>query len=98
MSWAVYIVRCADATLYTGIAVDVERRIAQHNAGSGARYTRSRRPVVLVYVEEQPDRSVASKREWAIKQLARKDKERLISSCSDALSSGCAGDGAERER
>ena len=82
MAWFVYIVRCADDTLYTGIAVDVERRIEQHNTGTGAKYTRSRRPVCAVYVEEAPDRSAASRREWEIKQLTRTQKERLIAGSS----------------
>jgi putative endonuclease len=74
----VYIVRCADGTLYTGWTADVGRRIAQHNAGRGARYTRMRRPVVLVYREETPDRSTAMRREVAIKRLDRERKERLV--------------------
>jgi putative endonuclease len=74
----VYIVRCADGTLYTGWTTDVARRITQHNAGRGARYTRMRRPVVLVYREEMPDRSAAMRREWAIKKLDRERKERLV--------------------
>jgi putative endonuclease len=74
----VYIVRCADGTLYTGWTTDIGRRVAQHNAGRGARYTRMRRPVVLVYREEMPDRSAAMRREWAIKKLDREHKERLV--------------------
>ena len=74
----VYIVRCADGTLYTGWTTDVERRIAQHNAGSGARYTRMHLPVTLVYREEVPDRSAAMRREVAIKKLDRERKERLV--------------------
>ena len=74
----VYIVRCADGTLYTGWTTDVTRRVAQHNAGRGARYTRVRRPVALVYREEAPDRSTAMRREWAIKKLDRERKERLV--------------------
>jgi len=74
----VYIVRCADGTLYTGWTTDVERRVAQHNAGRGARYTRIRRPVALVYHEEAPDRSTAMRREWTIKKLDRERKERLV--------------------
>ena len=74
----VYIVRCADGTLYTGWTTDVARRIAQHNAGRGARYTRMRRPVELVYVEDMPDRSTAMRREWTIKKLDRERKERLV--------------------
>jgi putative endonuclease len=74
----VYIVRCADGTLYTGWTTDVERRVTQHNAGRGARYTRMRRPVVLVYREEVPDRSTAMRREVVIKKLDRERKERLV--------------------
>ena len=74
----VYIVRCADGTLYTGWTTDVVRRVAQHNAGRGARYTRTHRPVVLVYHEEAPDRSAAMRRELAIKKLDRERKERLV--------------------
>jgi predicted GIY-YIG superfamily endonuclease len=75
--WHVYIVRCSDESLYTGIARDVEARIAQHNAGSGARYTRSRLPVELVYREAAPDRSAALKREYSIKALSVAAKRRL---------------------
>ena len=74
----VYIVQCADGTFYTGWANDVTRRIAAHNAGRGARYTRTRRPVTLVYQEAAPDRSAAMRREAAIKQLDRQQKERLV--------------------
>jgi putative endonuclease len=74
----VYILRCADASLYTGWTTDITRRVAQHNAGRGARYTRMRRPVVLVYSEETPDRSTAMRREQAIKKLDRTRKERLV--------------------
>lgn len=77
-SWYIYIVRCADASLYTGIATDVQRRLAEHNAGSGARYTRSRRPVKLVHVENADDRSSAQRREHQIKQLPTADKRALI--------------------
>lgn len=78
MDWHVYIVRCSDGSLYTGIARDVEARVAQHNSGSGARYTRSRLPVELVYREPAADRSAALKREYAIKQLAPAEKRRLV--------------------
>lgn len=74
----VYIVRCADGALYTGWTTDVTRRVAQHNTGRGARYTRTRRPVALVYCEEVPDRSTAMRREHAIKKLDRAHKARLI--------------------
>lgn len=79
-SWHVYIARCADGSLYTGIARDVERRIAEHNAGNAtaANYTRARRPVVLVYREAAADRSAASKREYQIKQLSRAEKLELV--------------------
>lgn len=80
MNWWVYIVRCRDGSLYTGIARDVERRIGEHNAHDrlGARYTRARRPVVLVYREALATRSEASKREAQIKRLTRGEKERLV--------------------
>jgi len=73
-----YILECADGSYYTGWSNDPERRLRVHNAGRGARYTRSRRPVRLVYVEELPDRTSAMRRERQIKGLARKQKERLI--------------------
>lgn len=76
--WWVYILRCADQTLYTGITTDLQRRTQQHNAGTGAKYTRVRRPVELVYRERCTDRSTASKREWDIKQLSRREKLLLI--------------------
>ena len=68
-AWHVYIVRCADQSLYTGIARDIGQRIALHNAGSGAAYTRARRPVTLVYQEPAADRGAALRREAAIKRL-----------------------------
>jgi putative endonuclease len=73
-----YIVECADGTYYTGWAVDPERRAAVHNKGRGARYTRTRLPVKLVYVEPQPDRTTAMKREIAIKRMDRARKRKLI--------------------
>ncbi len=75
---AVYIVRCRDGSLYTGYAVDVEKRVATHNTGQGAKYTRSRLPVVLAYTETFETKSEALKREYAIKQLTRAKKEQLI--------------------
>ena len=79
MSWYVYIVRCADNSLYTGIAVDVARRVAEHNGDqrSGARYTRGRQPVRLVYQEAVATRSLAARRETQIKRLPKTAKERL---------------------
>ena len=76
--WYVYMVRCADSTLYTGIAKDVERRVVQHNAGQGAKYTRGRGPVVLVYREAAKDRPAALRREHEIKQLRLTAKRTLI--------------------
>ncbi len=73
-----YMVECSDGTLYTGWTTDPKRRVAAHNAGRGARYTKTRRPVQLVYVEAQPDRSTALKRERAIKKLPRAKKKQLI--------------------
>ena len=79
MSCYCYIVECADGTYYTGWAIDPEKRVAMHNKGRGARYTRMRVPVKLVYVEELPDRKSAMKRELAIKKLKREGKGKLIS-------------------
>ena len=78
MSWWVYILECRDGTLYTGCTDDVPRRLAAHNAGNGAKYTRGRTPVLLRYCEEQPDRSAALRWEAAIKRLTRKEKQALI--------------------
>jgi len=79
MSYFVYIVECSDKTLYTGIATDIKRRVDEHNlSDKGAKYTKVRRPVSLVYSEEFEDRSSASKREYAIKKLSRKKKLELI--------------------
>lgn len=72
-----YIVECADGTYYTGWAIDPAKRVEVHNKGRGARYTRTRLPVKLVYVEEQPDRKTAMKREMAIKRLGREGKMKL---------------------
>ena len=76
--WFVYILRCADGSLYTGIATDVIRRCQQHNAGTASRYTRSRLPVKLVYQESLASRSLALKREAAIKAISRKEKLALV--------------------
>src|SRR5262245_9368233 len=76
--WFVYVVRCADRTLYTGISTDVTRRVEEHNDGSGARYTRSRAPVQLVYLERKRDRGTALKREYEIKQMTAEAKCVLI--------------------
>lgn len=75
----VYIVRCIDGTLYTGITTDLDRRIDEHNTSPrGSKYTRARRPVTLVYSEICKDKSSASQREYAIKQLTRMQKEALV--------------------
>ena len=78
--WFVYILRCRDGSLYTGIAKDVDRRLGQHNAGTASRYTRSRLPVSLEYQEEHPTQSTALKREAAIKAMSRQEKELLMGS------------------
>jgi predicted GIY-YIG superfamily endonuclease len=77
-SWCVYILRCADGSLYTGITTDLDRRCKQHNAGTASRYTRSRLPVELVYQEARDSQSEALKRELEIKALTRQQKESLI--------------------
>lgn len=78
--WYVYMVRCSDGSLYTGIAKDVSRRVDEHNnsARLGSRYTRSRRPVILVFQENYQSRSNAARREAEIKRLSRQDKKMLI--------------------
>ena len=82
-TWFVYMVCCADATLYTGITTDLEKRIKQHNSSrGGAKYTRGRRPVALVYFEEVANRSLASKREHYLKKLSSKEKQLLLHSSS----------------
>ena len=80
MGWFVYILRCKDDSLYTGVCTDLERRLLEHNGCNkkGARYTRARRPVRMVYQENCDDRSAACKREAAIKKLTRKQKLLLI--------------------
>lgn len=77
-SYFCYILECADGTYYTGWTVDPQRRVAVHNKGRGARYTRTRCPVKLVYVEELPDQKSAMKREIAIKRMKRERKMKLI--------------------
>lgn len=78
-NWFVYIIECSDKSLYTGITVDLERRINEHNSSSkGAKYTRSRRPVHMVYFEMHENRSKATKREIEIKNLSKKEKLNLI--------------------
>ena len=78
MPFFCYILECADGSFYTGWSTDPERRELQHNSGKGARYTRLHRPVHLVYIEEQPDRSSAMRRERAIKTLPHSRKKALV--------------------
>lgn len=78
-NWHVYIVRCNDGTFYTGVAKDLERRIQQHNhSNAGAKYTRTRRPVELVYREAAADRSSAQQREYQLRKLSAAQKRQLI--------------------
>ncbi len=79
----VYMLRCADETIYTGITKDIEKRIARHNAGKASKYTRARLPVEIIYWEKSEDRSAASKREAQIKKMPRKDKMKLVIGSSD---------------
>lgn len=74
-----YIVKCSDGSLYTGWTNDLEKRIKAHNDGKGAKYTKSRRPVVLAYYEEFQSKEEAMRREWEIKQMSREKKMRMIS-------------------
>ena len=76
--WYLYILRCADGTLYTGITTDVEARLETHRSGKGAKYTRGRGPLELVYREECEDHSQALKRELAVKAMSREEKQKLI--------------------
>ena len=82
MTWTVYMARCSDGTLYTGVTTDPGRRLAEHNSGCGGAYTRSRIPMVMVYREPADDRSEAQRRERAIKRLTRAEKEELIAASS----------------
>lgn len=78
MAFYCYILECSDGSYYTGWSTDPKRRLGQHNRGTGSRYTRSRRPLRLVYIEELPDKVTALKRERAIKALPRIRKQKLI--------------------
>ncbi len=93
----VYLLRCSDGTLYCGWTTDLEARVRTHNSGRGAKYTRSRLPVELVYSETCADRNEALRREWQIKRLSREEKLALIRSAAEArLGSevGCREDGS----
>ena len=84
LTWYVYMLRCADGSLYTGIATDLARRLDEHNGDDrlGARYTRGRRPVTLVYAEAAPNRAAACRREHAIKRLDRRSKQAMAAGWS----------------
>ncbi len=77
-TWSVYLLRCADDTFYIGISTDVEKRVACHNAGQGAKYTRGRLPVICVWREMVASESAARKREAALKRLSRAEKQALV--------------------
>ena len=83
-AWFVYVLRCRDNSLYTGVCTNWKRRLREHNGEviGGARYTRCRRPVQIAYVEKQADRSTACQREAAIKKMSRSQKDQLIQSCN----------------
>ena len=76
--WYLYLLRCADGSIYTGISNDVEVRVREHNQGKGAKYTAQRRPVFLIYQEQHPDQSSARRREEQIKPWRREKKENLV--------------------
>lgn len=79
-TWFVYFLRCNDNSLYAGITTDIERRLHQHNHSKlGAKYTRAKRPVTLAFIETAPDKSSASKREYQLRKLQKKEKELLVS-------------------
>ena len=86
-----YIVKCSDGTYYTGWTNDIEKRMKAHNEGKGAKYTKTRRPVVLMYYERFQTKEEAMRREWEIKQLKRGEKEKLIGNSADnSMRTGCA--------
>ena len=85
MNWQVYIIRCSDGSLYTGITLDIARRLSQHGGREGAKYFRGRRPEAVVYLECGHSRSTASRREAQIKRLKRVEKLRLIGSVANEV-------------
>jgi putative endonuclease len=85
LNWCVYIIRCSDDTLYTGITTDIDRRFNQHAEGTGAKYFRSRQPLQVVYLEKNHTRSSAAKRESQIKAMNRADKILLTSQQSTSI-------------
>ncbi|MBL4741261.1 MAG: GIY-YIG nuclease family protein [Sneathiella sp.] len=86
MSWIVYILKCGDGSLYTGITNDVVKRLAVHRAGKGAKYTKGRGPLTLLYQEPHSNRSEASKREIVIKKLNKQEKLKLIATVDNQAS------------
>lgn len=86
-----YIVKCSDGTLYTGWTNNLDKRMEAHNAGTGAKYTKPRRPVELVYYEMFRTKEEAMRREYAIKQLSRKEKLKLASGCAEVYNSSARG-------
>jgi len=96
--WSVYILRCADGTLYTGMTVDLARRLASHAAGTASRCTRARLPVTLAYVEPQTDRGAALRREAAVKRLRRAAKLALCAAGKVAPDAAPRASGARRRR
>mgnify|MGYP002514538443 CR=1 FL=1 len=92
-TWKLYILRCGDGSLYTGITTDVEKRLEAHRSGKGAKYTRGRGPLELVYREECGDHSAALKRELEIKKLSREEKEKLIEKYGEFYSTHKNSDG-----
>ncbi len=93
--WTIYIIKCADGTFYTGITNDLDKRLKAHDAGLGAKYTKSRGPVKLAYTETAPDRSAASKREYSIKKLSRTEKLVLIANTSTNISTNTSANTSE---
>ena len=87
MNWYVYILRCGDGSLYTGISDDVPRRLEAHRSGKGAKYTRGRGPLELVFTQQTEDKSAALRREAEIKKLRREEKENLIAQGGFSLTS-----------
>lgn len=84
-SWKLYILRCGDGSLYTGITTDVEKRLEVHRSGKGAKYTRGRGPLEVVYTEECGDHSAALKRELEVKALPREEKQKLLKKSSEIV-------------
>lgn len=96
--WHVYILRCGDGSLYTGIARDVEARLSQHAAGRGARYTRGRGPLAVVHVEAAADKGEALRREAAIRRMGRAGKEALAAGAAGVSRGGAGARGAREKR